>query len=708
MTEQTLRTQMARLTPLISLPTSGVTAQLAWITAVTAVVVSLISVVTSIGYAIATGDAGNLLSHVVLNPFITVTYVVLGALMAAQHSRNAIGWIFLVVGALTALNLGAMALDRVFELASADAPWPAAFAQWLDNWFWMPGVALTLVMVPLLFPDGRLFGPRWRFALWSATLGMAAAVLALALHPGPIESWGTGPNPFGIPAAAPMLEVLLNLSAVLLVIGVVGAVASFVVRYQAARGAERAQMKWMFFAALGMALGVGISAAVWFAFPNQTWVIEFSIFLSSLTQLGLAVAAAIAILRYRLYDIDLLINRTLVYGAPSVAVLALYALVVSGIGLLFHTGNDVILPLLATALAAVLFQPLRERLQRGVNRLLYGERDEPFEVLARLGKRLEGTLSLEMVYPTIVETVSQALKLPYVALTVRHEGSWHAVESHGRAVAEPAVYPLRYQGETVGQLLVAPRAPDEVLGPADERILRTIARQAGSAVHAAQLMLDLKRSRQQLVTAREEERRRLRRDLHDGLGASLAALNLEAGVLRRAIRSDPDRAEALADEFRADIRTTIDQIRHLVYELRPPTLDQLGLVGAVRILANQCGVSDRDGVAPLHVEVDAPEEMPPLPAALEVAAYRIVQEALTNVVHHAHARHCRVDLDLSDVLSVAIVDDGVGMAATTETARGVGLLSMRERALELGGACNIEAAPDGGTRVSARLPLPEE
>ncbi len=222
-----------------------------------------------------------------------------------------------------------------------------------------------------------------------------------------------------------------------------------------------------------------------------------------------------------------------------------------------------------------------------------------------------------------------------------------------------------------------------------------------------QLTVALQRSRQQLVTTREEERRRLRRDLHDGLGATLAALNLEASVLRRLIRPDPEKAEALVEEFKQDIRNSIDDVRLLVYELRPPTLDQLGLVEAVRTQARQCSRLDANGDSALQVEVEAPEAFPPLPAAVEVAAYRIVQEALTNVVRHAQARHCTVRLELADELKVEVVDDGLGLANGRRQGNGLGLLSMRERAEELGGACLIEPVTGGGTRVLASLPVLE-
>ena len=273
--------------------------------------------------------------------------------------------------------------------------------------------------------------------------------------------------------------------------------------------------------------------------------------------------------------------------------------------------------------------------------------------------------------------------------------------------------PLAYQGEVIGQLLLVPRAPGEAFSPADHRLLDDLARQAGIAVHAVRLTTDLQRSRQRLVTAREEERRRLRRDLHDGLGATLAALNLQAGTIRNLISHDPAAADALVVELRAELRAAIADIRRLVYDLRPPALDELGLVGAIRARAAQyhtsAGGSAEDGALPkpdeiLQVLVDAPEQLPPLPAAVEVATYRIVQEALTNVVRHARARTCIIRLDMSEGLRLEIADDGIGLPA--EVGAGVGLRSMHERAAELGGTCVIETKPQSGTHVLVHLPLP--
>jgi signal transduction histidine kinase len=343
-----------------------------------------------------------------------------------------------------------------------------------------------------------------------------------------------------------------------------------------------------------------------------------------------------------------------------------------------------------------------------INRLMYGERDDPYAVLSRLGSRLEATLVPEAILPTLVETVAQALKLPYVAIALKQGDEFSLAASYGLSQDSPLILPLVYQTETIGQLRLSPRAPGEAFTVADRRLLEDIARQAGVAAHAVRLTSDLQRSRERLVTAREEERRRLRRDLHDGLGATLAALHLQAGAIRTLMRHDLAEADAEMLELQAEIRSAIADIRRLVYALRPPTLDELGLVGAIRQYAAQYDLpgtqSESDGC--LRVAVETPEPLPALSAAVEVAAYRIVQEALTNVARHAHASTCTVRLAITDAFQLEISDDGVGFRP--ESGAGVGLLSMRERAAEAGGSCLVESAPGRGTRILVHLPLAKE
>jgi signal transduction histidine kinase len=401
----------------------------------------------------------------------------------------------------------------------------------------------------------------------------------------------------------------------------------------------------------------------------------------------------------RLPAAALVLNRTLVYGVLTAAVLGVYTIVVGALGILFEAeSGNLAIALLATGLVAFMFQPLRSRLQRGVNRLMYGERDDPYAVLSRLGERLEATLAPEAVLPAIVESVAHALKLPYVAITLKQGEDYVLAAAYGVSVGEALSLPLVYQGATIGQVLVGRRANDEDFSAADWHLLHGIARQAGVAAHDVRLTADLQRSREQLVTAREEERRRLQRDLHDGLGPNLASLTLKLDAALNLMARDPNATAALLLELKAQTQATVADIRRLVYDLRPLALDHVGLVSAIRGYA-----TSQNNLNGLSVSIEAPEAFPPLPAAVEVVAYRIVQEALTNVARHAQAQTCTVRFETDDELCVEIRDDGVGLPRDHRL--GVGLTSMRERAAELGGQCGVESITPRGTRVWARLPL---
>jgi signal transduction histidine kinase len=410
------------------------------------------------------------------------------------------------------------------------------------------------------------------------------------------------------------------------------------------------------------------------------------------------IALFVGIVRYQLFDIRVL-ARTLLYFTFTACIVGLYVLIVGTLDVIFGTGNSVPVSLLATGSIAVLFQPLRERLQRAAQHLVYGER-EPYLVLTRLGRQLESTLTPEAVLPTIVETVREALELPYVSVVL--QGEDEPAVSSGTVIDPSLRLPLVYQRETVGELRLAARGPDDALTAAERRLLGALARQAGAAVYGVQVTADLQRARAQLVSAREEERRRLRRDLHDGLGPALAGQLLRAGAARRVLPDDAAAADVLLAELEADLEQAVADLRRLVYNLRPPALDELGLAGAIRASAIRLGPSSLDGRG-LTIGVDIPDMLPPLTAAVEVAVYRLVEEALTNVVRHARARHCRVRLTVGDQLDIEVVDDGTGLSSASHP--GLGLVSMRERAEELGGTCRVESLPAGGTRVHARLPV---
>jgi signal transduction histidine kinase len=545
-----------------------------------------------------------------------------------------------------------------------------------------------------LFPDGR-FTPRWTW--------IPASVGAL------LECWIIL---FADPASFRWRSALsIPIFALVFGIGVYAQVYKY---RRVSSQVQRQQTKWV---VLGMALAVlaqGMELVIFGLQGPHVLVLLLGNTAVTLAFLLIPLAIGVAILRYRLFDIDLLINRTLVYGSLTTGIIALYIVIVGSLSALFQGRGNILISLLATGVVAVIFQPLRAWLQNSVNRLFYGQRDEPYAVISRLSRRLEATFAPDAVLPAIVETVAQALKLPYAAISISEGGQDNIVSSYGTPTHTSSRLPLVYQAEAVGELILAPRDPGESWTLADRRLLEEVARHAGIAVHAAQLTTALQRAnrrlteaRERLVTAREEERRRLRRDLHDGLGPSLAALTLKLGAARKLLQRDQAAADALLAELTADVEDTVGDIRRLVYALRPPTLDELGLMGAIRDQAARYAVAGEGGRSDgLLVLVDAPERLPTLPAATEVAVYRIAQESLTNVVRHAQAHTCRIRLAFRDALELEVTDDGIGLPPQHRD--GVGLSAMRERADELGGTCAVEPISTGGTRVLARFPVAME
>jgi signal transduction histidine kinase len=651
-----------------------------------------------------------------------LSFATLGALIVTRAKERRIGWLYCAIG-LTVLVDSFSGNYTIVALVLTPNALPAGLAfAWIQTWSWILPAGLMVIFLPLLYPTGRLLSRRWRpVAICAIGLVSAGTVLA-AIAPGPLANKlldlpVTIANPLGVAALDPAFGVIAPIVFLLFLLLVLSSVASLLLRLRRSRGEEREQLKWFTYAT-ALAVAVFVSDNLVYTFlPHDAMERALDAALTLLTPITLAflpLATGLAILRYRLFDIDLIINRTLVFGALTALVVGLYALIVGGVSVFFQARANFLTSLLATGVIAVLFQPLRGWLQRGVNRLTYGQRDEPYVVVAQLGRRLESALAPEALLPAIIETVAQALKLPYAAIALTRGDELHTEAVYGTPVEAALTLPLVYQAETIGQLTLGPRQRGETFTPADRRLLEDLARQIGVAAHAVQLTADLQRSRERLVTAREEERRRLRRDLHDGLGPTLAALALKATTVSELIPIDPAGATRLSNDLYADIRATVGEIRRLVYALRPAALDDLGLVAALRECAAQASrTSQADAGADrgegLRVSVEAPDRLPPLPAAVEVAAYRIVQEALTNVVRHAQARTCVVRLAVvegAQRLDLMISDDGVGIPA--ERPIGVGLLSMRERAAELGGACVVERLPGAGVRVHAWLPLSKE
>ena len=635
-------------------------------------------------------------------PLLFLAYPLVGAAIARRHPGNRVGWLFCAIGLLVAAEFFAGGWAAYGLKARPGALPAAATVNWFQSWAFFPMLGLILVFTPLLFPDGRLPGPRWWVVAWAGAVGIAAATAAFTFSPGPLDdAIGGFPNPYPLlpdPAAAALAVVGFPLT----LASVAAAGTAMVRRMRRARGAEREQLKWIAYAAVVVAVAFACHLAL--SVSGLADRVPWYWVLWGAALCGVPVAAGLAILRRGLFDIDLLINRTLVYAALTALVAGGYVALVAGSNALLGQGGFA-RTLAATAAVAIAFHPLHERVQRGVNRLLYGERDDPYAVVSRLGRQLEGTLAPQDVLPAIVGTLTEALRLPYAAILLTDAARPATAVAAGTPVGDLLRLPLVYQGESVGELHVAPRRPGEAFSTADRRLLADLARQVGVAAHAVRLANDLQRSRERIVAAREEERRRLRRDLHDGLGAQLAAMAMQAGALRATIARDPALAEARAAELRQELREAVGDVRRLVHGLRPPALDELGLTAAIRQRAIQFGA---EGAAPgepgLAISVDAPDPAPPLPAAVEVAVYRVAEEALANATRHAAARRCRVRLAVDDRVTLTVEDDGIGIEPGHPP--GVGLFSMRERAEELGGRLAVGPGPDGrGTRVALELPL---
>jgi signal transduction histidine kinase len=612
----------------------------------------------------------------------------------ARRTAAAVGGLFCVAGLTAALTLAAREWAARAELIDPGSLPAGEALAWVGSWAWIGTIPLVGAVITLLFPDGRLHSARWRPALWFSIATLGVLLVAYAFSEGALENLSPIENPVGF-----LPEGVRDLGG-LLVVAVPLGLASLVARYRSARDERRQQLKWIAAAAcLFVVLTVvQVIAAAVDESAEIGWLINVG-------TLGLVAAAGMAVLRYRLYDLDRVVNRTIVYGALTAGVVAIYVGTVAGLGELLDS-SGIGVSLIATGLVAVAAQPLRIALQQRVDRLMYGDRDDPYRALSGLGERLGQALDPDAVLPAIVEAVADGLRLPYVAIELEHGSERRLAARHGEPRGgELARLPLEYRGVAVGELVVAPRSASEPLGAADLRLLSDLARQAGVAAHAVALTRDLRHSRERLVATREEERRRLRRDLHDGLGPTLAGIALELESARALIEPDPDAARELLGRLKVEVQQAIADIRRIAHDLRPPALDELGLVAAVREQAARIGVG-ANGAAnagALRIEVEAPAALPPLPAAVEVAAYRIAQEALTNVSRHAAAGRCQVRIDVNGALELEVSDDGGGLPA--ERGAGVGLTSMRERAEELGGSFSVESARGGGTVVRATLPV---
>lgn len=627
-----------------------------------------------------------------------------GALIASRRPQNALAWVFAGAGLSAALHVAGRSYAEYGLSLRPEKPAGVAVAAWLSGWTFLVATALLLVFVPFLFPDGALPSRRWGLTFIAATTLFLMGTIGSALVPGPLPDEDL---PFDNPVGIEALGALLGVGVPLSLAGLAGlmpvAVASLALRYRSAGPVQRQQIKWLLYptgllAAAAIADDIVLNGLAGIEDTVVSSVIE------GVGILGVPIGAGIAVLRHRLLDIDVVIQRSLVFATLTAAIGISYAVLVSSMAEVLPDERGLGL-FIATAVVAVLFAPLRERVERSVTRLLYGERRDPYTAVTRLGRQMVTASESSAILPLLVETIGQTLNLSYAAIEVdADEDNGDSLRSEvGTAQGEVTDVPLWYQGDKIGRLRLAARGPGDRLSAADRLLIDDLARLAAVTAHSIRLAGDLQRSRRRLVVAREEERSRLRRDLHDGLGPTLAGVAFQlAGV---DAHTEPAAVDARVAKLRAEIQMAIAEVRRLVDDLRPPALDELGLAGAIERHAAlfQGGPKDGSGSPSLAVTIQVADDLQAPPPAVEVAAYRIVTEALTNVARHARATSCTVRIWVDRGLHLEVADNGRGIPDDRNP--GVGLRSMRERASEVGGDFVVDSSSDAGTRLRARLPL---
>ncbi|MEO3784210.1 sensor histidine kinase [Actinocorallia sp. B10E7] len=626
-----------------------------------------------------------------------------GALLAVRLPRHWLAWL-LVLGGTSSLLAAFGAVYAPYSLLAHDGTLPLTGLFVFTGSRFGPVIHVVIPALLVLFPTGRPPTGRWRIPALVALACMSVAILYILLVPWSVFSVGEPLIPqlarftldvwqpgwlreFWVEAGPAVFQVGASLSLVF-------SVAVFFSRFRGADTERRAQLRWMLFAGLATVvamLGTMLLQRM-FGYPEGafSWSVEVVFILENVF---LAAAVIVAVTRYRLYDIDQLIGTTLLYGALAAVVVAVDLAVFVAANALVE---DRLAGVLAAGVVAVLYSPLRVRLQRLVDRILKGRAD-PYDVVSVLARRLEESPGPDELLQETARGVASVFRSPYVRVELDRPDGTTVIVEEGTAREDVVLLPFAYRDVPIGRLALVPR-PGSRGSELDQRLLADVVRQAAAAARATALTEELQRSREQLVTGVEEERRRLRRDLHDGLGPALAAAGLKIQAARNLAPRDPSAADRTLVEVSRDLSAVLADVRRLVHDLRPPALDQFGLLGAIEQQAARFG-----GGRP-SVRVSAEGCLADLPAAVEVAVFRIVGEALNNVVRHAEADRCTVRLEAGEsAVRLEIRDDGLGVRPGALV--GVGLVAMRERAQELGGHCSIGPGPGGGTVVEALIPV---
>jgi len=692
-----------------------------WATPRTAVILGAIVAVLAVAYvpiALAATDAqpnGIPGSSAVEG----AVFAAIGVLVARRRPGHLAGWILIGVGLILALSADG-SLYAVLDYKNHDGHLPLGPVAELLNLLWVPGILLIPLGVAH-FPDGVLPSPRWRSAVWAhLALGSAlvAAFYAVAVadltapHINIVASTGDIAE-FDNPAGA--LSVLYLVWAVLVSVGSVASLVGLGINYRRSTGERRQQIKWFLLGA-GVFLLIALPSVV---IPNVTLgPPQLGSSLFDIAFLAPPVTIALGILRYRLYDVDVVISRTLVYGALAVFISAVYIGIAVGLGALVGSGGkpNLGLSILATAIVAVGFQPVRERLQRVANRLVYGRRATPYEVLSQFSERVAESYAIDDVLPRMARVLAEGTGAMRADVwlssgaSLRAAAVWPAdaraqdpVPVNGHGIQAPAgadrMVEVRHQGDLLGALSLTKRA-GEALTRVEENLLAHLAGQAGLVLKNVGLtadlqarLADLRDSRQRLVSAQDEERRRLERNLHDGAQQHLVAIKVKLGLADILLGRDPEQAMATIGQLKGDADEALETLRDLARGIYPPLLADRGLTAALASQARKASVSvsvDGDGIGRY-------------PEDIEAAVYFAVLEALQNVQKYARASGVVVRLrEDAGRLRFSVSDDGGGFDPAT-VSRGAGLTNMEDRLDALGGELQVTSSPGSGTSVEGWL-----
>jgi signal transduction histidine kinase len=631
-----------------------------------------------------------------------------GAVIVGRHHRNAVGWILLAVAVCAGLAfLGGEYGHHAAVVDPGSLP-GAAWAWWLADFMWIGILAFPTTFLLLLFPDGRVPSPRWRPFLWTLTVFIGAVVVVFALDP---TSYAGGllENPIGVQALRPVARFLDGPGYLILVALAVISATSLVLRYRRAERSQRQQIKWFLYAVSLLVLYFLLDAALTtIGVEGGFWVENV---LPALAFASLPVGLAIAILKHGLYDIDVVINRTVVFGLLAAFITAVYVGMVIGIGSLVGSRGNVLLSIVATALIAVAFQPLRVRARHLANRLVYGKRAQPYELLSEFSEQLAGSYSADDVLPRMARLVAEgtgAIRARVwlrVGADLRAAASWPTTNGHppparllGDEVpefhGEGRAFAVRHQGELLGALTVSMPAR-ESLGQTQERLVADVAAQAGLILRNVRLIEELRDSRQRIVAAQDAERRRLERNIHDGAQQQLVALAVKLRLARAMTAKDVERAQSLLDQLQGETQEAMENLRDLARGIYPPLLADQGLAAALQAQARK---------VPFPVEVE-PNGVTRYPAEAEATAYFCVLEALQNAAKYAEPSRAVVRLGEEDGrLVFSVSDDGSGFDVKA-TAKGSGLQNMADRLDALGGSIEVTSSPGGGTTITGRIPV---